>query len=55
MWRGNTGELQDEKKLSSFEASAPNFAVSQTTYKLGPRRQDGRTMHAILNLQSYPH
>ena len=45
----------DEKKLSSSEASAPNFAVFQTTSKLGPRCQDGRTMYAILNLQSYLH
>ncbi len=45
----------DEKKLSSSEASAQNFAVFQITSKPGPRRQDGRTMCAISNLQSCLH
>jgi hypothetical protein len=42
----------DEKKLSSSEASALNFAVFQITSKFGPCRQDGRTMCVILSLQS---
>src|SRR5216684_5285575 len=45
----------DEKKLPSSEASALNFAVFQIASKFGPRRQDGRTMCVILNLQSCLH
>ena len=48
-------QKSNEKKLSSFEALALNFAVSQITSKSGPRRQDGRTMSVILNLQSCLH
>src|SRR6266480_1680667 len=36
-------------------ALALNFAVSQITSKSGPRRQDGRRMSVILNLQSCLH
>jgi hypothetical protein len=45
----------DEKKLPSSEASALNFAVFQMASRFGPRRQDGRTMSVILNLQSCLH
>jgi len=45
----------DEKKLPSSEASALNFAVFQIASKFGPRRQYGRTMCVILNLQSCLH
>ena len=42
----------DQKKLPSSGASALNFAVFQKASKLGPLRQDGRTMCVILNPQS---
>jgi hypothetical protein len=45
----------DEKKLTSSEASAQNFAVFQIASKPGPRRQVGRTMYLISNLQSCLH
>ena len=45
----------DEKKLPSSEASVLNFAVLQIASKLGPHRQDGRTMRAIFGLQSCLH
>jgi hypothetical protein len=45
----------DEKKLPSSEASALNFAVFQMASRFGPRRQYGRTMCVILNLQSCLH
>ena len=45
----------DEEKRPSSGASALNFAVFQTASKIGPRRQDGRTMCVISSLQSRLH